>query len=132
MLKGNIPTLEREIENASYRRHFRPITKDQIIEKFMRGIKQHLQEAGFLHISCMLEGTKLEPALINAFVKKWRFETHISSFVWLNIDASHVGIPDELEDIRLLLDQQSEAEYVKVPLIVFALVEMKKSDRVMR
>ncbi|MBA0850498.1 hypothetical protein Goshw_000242 [Gossypium schwendimanii] len=115
----------------------------------------------------MLEGTKLEPALINAFVEKWRFETYISSSMrryggsgcwrlkhnlrptirqgvkqmcWateaqklksvvaypffsyghgtayhfyvpeLNIDASHVGIPDELEGIRLLLDQQFEAE----------------------
>ncbi|MBA0828162.1 hypothetical protein Goarm_012875 [Gossypium armourianum] len=71
---------------------------------------------------------------------------------------SYVGLLEELEDIRLLLDQQSEAEFewtsysdlrirecipfeflvnpniwhVKVPLIVFATIEMHKSDQMMR
>ncbi|MBA0678441.1 hypothetical protein Goari_019787, partial [Gossypium aridum] len=75
-----------------------------------------------------------------------------------NNDKSHVGIPNELEDIRLLLDQRSKAEFewisfsdlkfqeciptkflanhniwhAIVPLIVFAMVEMHEFDRVMR
>ncbi|MBA0648221.1 hypothetical protein Goklo_015985 [Gossypium klotzschianum] len=52
----------------------------------------------------------------------------------------YVGLPEELEDIRLLLDQQSETDFLvnpniwhmKVPLIVFATMEMHKSDRLMR
>ncbi|KAK5772957.1 hypothetical protein PVK06_049259 [Gossypium arboreum] len=72
--------------------------------------------------------------------------------------ASYVGIPTSLEDIRLLLDQLSEAKFqwtpyedpairtvildeffqnpniwhVKVPLVNYAIVEMHQSDRVLR
>ncbi|KAH1120744.1 hypothetical protein J1N35_003904 [Gossypium stocksii] len=78
--------------------------------------------------------------------------------IWWNNPARHSGIPTELEDIRLALDQQTEEEfvwmpyanpriqecipveflanrniwYVKVPLIVFATVEIHESNRVMR
>ncbi|MBA0549879.1 hypothetical protein Golob_020880, partial [Gossypium lobatum] len=78
--------------------------------------------------------------------------------IWWNNPARHSGIPTELEDIRLALDQQTEEEFVwmpyanpriqecipveflanrniwqvKVPLIVFATVEMHESNRVMR
>ncbi|KAG8499333.1 hypothetical protein CXB51_005850 [Gossypium anomalum] len=74
-----------------------------------------------------------------------------------NHSASYVGIPTSLEDIRLLLDQQSEAKFqwtpyeyptiravisdeflqnpnvwhVKVPLVNYATVEMHESDRVL-
>ncbi|KAH1063337.1 hypothetical protein J1N35_028324 [Gossypium stocksii] len=75
-----------------------------------------------------------------------------------NHSASYVGLPTSLEDIRLLLDQRSEAQFqwtpyedstiravipddyfqnlniwhVKVPLVNFAIVEMHQSDRVLR
>ncbi|KAK5826448.1 hypothetical protein PVK06_021367 [Gossypium arboreum] len=75
-----------------------------------------------------------------------------------NHSASYVGIPTSLEDIRLLLDQWSEAQFqwtpyedlairavipdelfqnpnvwhVKVPLVNYAIVEMHQSDRVLR
>ncbi|KAG8489765.1 hypothetical protein CXB51_017958 [Gossypium anomalum] len=45
---------------------------------------------------------------------------------------SYVGLPDELRDMRLLLDQRSKAKHVKVPLVVYATVEIHKSDRVLR
>ncbi|KAH1031169.1 hypothetical protein J1N35_043343 [Gossypium stocksii] len=71
--------------------------------------------------------------------------------------VSYVGIPTALEDIRLLLDQRSEAQFqwtpyedsairavisdkffqnlniwhVKVPLVNFATVEMQQSDKVL-
>ncbi|KAH1074580.1 hypothetical protein J1N35_026908 [Gossypium stocksii] len=71
-----------------------------------------------------------------------------------NHSASYVCLPSSLEDIRLLLDQQSEAQrpyedpairavipneyfqnpnawHVKVPLVNFAIVEMHYSDRVL-
>ncbi|KAG8472626.1 hypothetical protein CXB51_034310 [Gossypium anomalum] len=74
-----------------------------------------------------------------------------------NNKASHMGIVEELEDIRLLLDQRSKAEiewmsyadlriqeyipskfltnrniwHIKVALIIFTTVEMHESDRVM-
>ncbi|MFQ6641610.1 hypothetical protein Gotur_014812, partial [Gossypium turneri] len=63
--------------------------------------------------------------------------------------TSYVGIPTALEDIRLLLDQRSEAQdpkirvvisdeffqnlniwHVKVPLVNYATVEMHQTDRV--
>ncbi|MBA0810966.1 hypothetical protein Gohar_002907 [Gossypium harknessii] len=80
-----------------------------------------------------------------AFILRW------------NNDVSHVGILNKLKDMRLLLDQQSNAElgwmlysdpriqecipteffinhniwHVKVSLIVFVMVEMHESNRVM-
>ncbi|MFQ6650390.1 hypothetical protein Gotur_022119 [Gossypium turneri] len=72
-----------------------------------------------------------------------------------NHSASYVGIPTSLDDIRLLLDQQSEAHtpyedptiravisdeyfqnlniwHVKVLLINYATIEMHQTDRVLR
>ncbi|KAH1114201.1 hypothetical protein J1N35_007579 [Gossypium stocksii] len=75
-----------------------------------------------------------------------------------NHPASYVGIPTALEDIRLLLDQRSEAQFqwtsyedpairavilkeffqnqniwhVKVPLVNYVIVEMHQTDRVLR
>ncbi|KAH1033084.1 hypothetical protein J1N35_045258 [Gossypium stocksii] len=75
-----------------------------------------------------------------------------------NHSASYVGIPTSLEDIRLLLDQQSEAQFqwtpyedptirvvitdeffqnpniwhVNVPLVNYTTVEMHQSDKVLR
>ncbi|KAH1092391.1 hypothetical protein J1N35_019648 [Gossypium stocksii] len=75
-----------------------------------------------------------------------------------NHSASYVRIPTSLEDIRLLLDQRSEAQFewtpyedptvwvvildeflqnlnmwhVKVPMVTYAIVEMHQSDRVLR
>ncbi|KAG8473372.1 hypothetical protein CXB51_035478 [Gossypium anomalum] len=80
-----------------------------------------------------------------------------SSTQW-NHSVSYVGIPTSLEDIRLLLNQRSKAEFqwtpyedpviraviqdeffqnpnvwhVKVPLVNYATVEMHQSDRVLR
>ncbi|MBA0687306.1 hypothetical protein Goari_014855, partial [Gossypium aridum] len=68
-----------------------------------------------------------------------------------NHSASYVGIPNALEDIRLLLDQRLEAHdltiwavipneffqnsniwHVKIPLVNYATVEMHQTDRVLR
>ncbi|KAG8486114.1 hypothetical protein CXB51_019457 [Gossypium anomalum] len=52
-----------------------------------------------------------------------------------NHGPSYVGLLDQLKDIRLLLDQRSEAESMWVanaPLIVYATVEMHESDRVLQ
>ncbi|KAK5802888.1 hypothetical protein PVK06_030516 [Gossypium arboreum] len=51
---------------------------------------------------------------------------------WWNHGSSYVGMPEDLEDIRLLLDQRSKSEDVKMPLVVYATVEMHESDRVLR
>ncbi|KAK5812677.1 hypothetical protein PVK06_028115 [Gossypium arboreum] len=79
------------------------------------------------------------------------------SLLW-NHSANYVRIPTSFKDIRLLLDQRSEAEFqwtpyedpaiqavisdeflqnpnvwhVKVPLVNYATVEMHQSDRVLR
>ncbi|MBA0608892.1 hypothetical protein Godav_021049 [Gossypium davidsonii] len=51
-----------------------------------------------------------------------------------NYPASYIGIPTALEDIRLLSDQRSEAQFwhVKVPLVNDATIEMHQTDRVLR
>ncbi|MBA0765700.1 hypothetical protein Gotri_014857, partial [Gossypium trilobum] len=75
-----------------------------------------------------------------------------------NHSASYGGIPTALEDLRLLLDQQSEAHFqwtpyedsairavipdefrqnsniwhVRVPLVIYAIVKMHQMDRVLR
>ncbi|MBA0788899.1 hypothetical protein Gotri_027017, partial [Gossypium trilobum] len=74
-----------------------------------------------------------------------------------SVVTSHVGLPTELKDIQLLLDQQSEADFewipyedptiqvvipdeffvipnawqVKVPMVVYVTVEMHKADKVL-
>ncbi|KAH1039666.1 hypothetical protein J1N35_041409 [Gossypium stocksii] len=51
-----------------------------------------------------------------------------------NHGLSYVGLLEVLEDIRLLLDQQSKAEMwdVNVLLIMYAMVEIHESDWVLR
>ncbi|KAH1122864.1 hypothetical protein J1N35_006024 [Gossypium stocksii] len=59
-----------------------------------------------------------------------------------NHSVSYVGIPTSLEDIRLLLDQRSEAQFQwtpyedsaiqAVPMVTYAIVEIHQSDRVLR
>ncbi|KAH1107772.1 hypothetical protein J1N35_011540, partial [Gossypium stocksii] len=56
VLKGFIHSLSKSISNA---------------------IRCHLQELGFLHVSHMLRGYKLDPTVINALVERWRPGTHI-------------------------------------------------------
>ncbi|MBA0767731.1 hypothetical protein Gotri_016590 [Gossypium trilobum] len=46
-----------------------------------------------------------------------------------NHSASYVGISTAFEDIRLLLDQQSEAQ---IPLVNYATVEMHQTHRMLR
>ncbi|MBA0625080.1 hypothetical protein Godav_010325 [Gossypium davidsonii] len=49
-----------------------------------------------------------------------------------NHSASYVGILTALKDIRLQLDQRSEAHiwHAKVPLVNYATVEMHQTDSV--
>ncbi|MBA0610157.1 hypothetical protein Godav_011040 [Gossypium davidsonii] len=49
-----------------------------------------------------------------------------------NFGPSYVGLLKQLEDIWLLLDKCSKVEDVKVSLVVYATMEMHKSDQVMR
>ncbi|KAK5825237.1 hypothetical protein PVK06_020048 [Gossypium arboreum] len=62
-----------------------------------RVIEQHLQDEGFLHVSRILGGTKLDPTLINALVEGWRPETHAFHLLWGECTIT-------LEDITLRLD----------------------------
>ncbi|MBA0823507.1 hypothetical protein Goarm_020234, partial [Gossypium armourianum] len=48
-----------------------------------------------------------------------------------NHGPRYVGLPEQLKDIRLLLDQRSKFEDVKVFLVVYTTMEMHESDRVM-
>ncbi|KAK5819177.1 hypothetical protein PVK06_024144 [Gossypium arboreum] len=93
----------------------------------------HLRDAGFLYVGRMLGGTKLDPPLINVLVERWKPEKHTFHLscgmlsttifmppsgppygfplvIWWNNPARHIGIPIELEDIRLAIDQQTEEE----------------------
>lgn len=57
----------------------------------------YFQEAGVLHVSRMLEETKLKFSLISAFLKRWRLETHT-----FHLSCAECTIT--LEDISLQLD----------------------------
>ncbi|XP_052490416.1 serine/threonine-protein phosphatase 7 long form homolog [Gossypium raimondii] len=58
--------------------------EDRIMETYINNLSEgapevihgHLQDADFLYTVCMLEGTKLDPPLISALVKRWRQKTH--------------------------------------------------------
>ncbi|KAG8472749.1 hypothetical protein CXB51_034648 [Gossypium anomalum] len=95
---------------------------------------------------------------LSIFTSSNRPPIYISTHNEWNHSASYVGIPTSLEDIQLLLDQRSKAEFqwtsyedlairavipdelfqnpnvwhVKVPLVNYATVEMHQSDRVLR
>ncbi|MBA0705782.1 hypothetical protein Golax_017943, partial [Gossypium laxum] len=56
---------------------------------------------------------------------------HFYVLEW-NHGPSYVGLPNELRDIRLLLDKQSKMEHVKVSLVVYVTVEMHESNRVLQ
>ncbi|MBA0776539.1 hypothetical protein Gotri_011522, partial [Gossypium trilobum] len=57
---------------------------DRVFEGFIHNlskrpdteIRNYLQDEGFLHVSCMLDGYKLDPTLLSALVERWRPETH--------------------------------------------------------
>ncbi|MBA0658670.1 hypothetical protein Goklo_010855, partial [Gossypium klotzschianum] len=115
--------------------------EDRIIETYIHNlstraphvIEQYLKEARFLHVSCMLHGTKLEPTVISVLLERWRLKIYTihllcgnryeGSARWrlkanlppairqdVGQDVSHVGISNKLEDIQLLLNQQSKAD----------------------
>ncbi|MBA0863282.1 hypothetical protein Goshw_018995 [Gossypium schwendimanii] len=48
-----------------------------------------------------------------------------------NHELSYLGLLEKLQDIWILLDQRSEVE-VKLPLVVYATMEIYESNRVMR
>ncbi|MBA0550977.1 hypothetical protein Golob_021882, partial [Gossypium lobatum] len=198
---------------------------DHVLEGFIYNMRKpaipkirgHLQQVGFLHVSRMIGGCKLNLTLISVLVERWRPETqtfHLpyskciitlkdvvlqrslpvdgsiimgstvvlgkldlcrallgklwawwrlpflrpratDSYMFLNHGLSYVGLPEELGDFRLLLDQHSKAKFewmsyididtiscislkvlenremwdAKVPLVVYVTVEMHKSDR---
>ncbi|MBA0556237.1 hypothetical protein Golob_026353, partial [Gossypium lobatum] len=57
---------------------------DRVLERIIHNlatppiieIRGYLQEARFLHMSCMLGSCKLDPTLIIALVERWRPDTH--------------------------------------------------------
>ncbi|KAK5824803.1 hypothetical protein PVK06_019587 [Gossypium arboreum] len=61
---------------------------NRVLEGFIHNIGKlaipeilgHLQAVGFLHVSCMFGGYKLDLALINSLVERWRPETHTFHF----------------------------------------------------
>ncbi|KAK5793440.1 hypothetical protein PVK06_034586 [Gossypium arboreum] len=75
--------------------------KPNLSARALRVIEQHLQEARFLHVSRMLEGTKLESALISALVERWRANTHAFH---LSCSESIITLEDIALQLGLLVD----------------------------
>ncbi|KAH1038494.1 hypothetical protein J1N35_040237 [Gossypium stocksii] len=74
-------------------------------------IKQHLQKAGFLHVSRKLGGTKLGLALINALVETWKLETHTFH---LPCDECTITLEDVALQLELPIDGPVVMEAVGV------------------
>ncbi|KAH1047376.1 hypothetical protein J1N35_038160, partial [Gossypium stocksii] len=59
---------------------------DRVLERLIHNLSKspdteifgYLQDTGFLHVSRILGGCKLDLTLISALVKRWRLETYTS------------------------------------------------------
>ncbi|MBA0562534.1 hypothetical protein Golob_007570 [Gossypium lobatum] len=61
-------------------------------------------------------------------LSKVQREQHVRTW---NHELSYFGLLEKLQEIWILLDQRSEVE-VKLPLVVYAAMEIYESNRVMR
>ncbi|MBA0678324.1 hypothetical protein Goari_019678 [Gossypium aridum] len=119
-------------------------------------IEKYLREAGFWHVATIRWGCKLDLKLIRALTETWKYNCMLKIYLirW-NHSMSYAGIPIALEDIRLLLNQWSKAQFqwtpykdptiravimdeffqnpkiwhVKVSLVNYATVEIHQTDR---
>ncbi|XP_017644631.1 serine/threonine-protein phosphatase 7 long form homolog [Gossypium arboreum] len=64
-------------------------------------IRGHLQAIGFLHVSRMFKGCKLDLALISTLVERWRPKTHT---LHLSCDECTITLNDVVLQIGLLMD----------------------------
>ncbi|MBA0866074.1 hypothetical protein Goshw_017653, partial [Gossypium schwendimanii] len=87
-----------------------------LVKPSITEIRGYLQEVGFLHKCCILEGCKLDPKLINALVERWRLEMHT-----FHPPCDECTIT--LEDVALQLDLPMDE-----PVIIRATIVPSKKD----
>ncbi|KAH1107778.1 hypothetical protein J1N35_011546 [Gossypium stocksii] len=78
------------------------MAEDMILKMYINNLSEgaldviygHLRHARFLYVTRMLGGTKLDPPLISASVKRWRLETHTFhlSYVYQSMGKSLQGV----------------------------------------
>ncbi|MBA0857712.1 hypothetical protein Goshw_016028 [Gossypium schwendimanii] len=129
------------IEMAWIRKNFTELFEDSI--------KVQRERYVLAYILQIIEGILMPDESRNLVHLRWLLKLvdfrAVGELSW-----GHVGLPTELQDIRLLLDQRLEEEdpiirevipeeflvnpnvwHVKVPLVVYAIVEMHETDRVL-
>ncbi|KAK5836296.1 hypothetical protein PVK06_012077 [Gossypium arboreum] len=92
------------MENSSYR------LEDQILEMYINNLNKgapkvvhgHLRDTCFLNVARMLEGTKLDPPLISALIKRWRSETNT---FYLLYDECTITLKDVSLQLSLSVDE---------------------------
>ncbi|MFQ6651823.1 hypothetical protein Gotur_023996 [Gossypium turneri] len=78
-------------------------------------IRSYLQDAGFLHASCMLRGCNLHPTVISPLVERWRPEMHT-----FYLPCSECTIT--LEDVALQLGLRVNGPMLPTPTTVMGVV----------
>ncbi|MBA0660615.1 hypothetical protein Goklo_012603, partial [Gossypium klotzschianum] len=97
---------------------------DRVFEGFIHNlskspdtkIRNYLQDVRFLHVSCMLEGCKLDLTLLSTLVERWRPETHTFH---LPCGECTITLKDVALQLGLLVDG---------PIIIRLVVVLGKKD----
>ncbi|MBA0655643.1 hypothetical protein Goklo_008103 [Gossypium klotzschianum] len=125
LLKRNFGGLDGELSKVQKVQHAR-----KYIDMIIEGLLMPNKSRNLVHLRWLLKLMEFkEVGELSWGVS--RVSNIVSRDAW-NHELSYLGLLEKLQDIWILLDQRSEVEHVKLPLVVYATVEIYESNRVMR
>ncbi|MBA0620225.1 hypothetical protein Godav_005982, partial [Gossypium davidsonii] len=125
LLKRNFGGLDGELSKVQKVKHAR-----KYIDMIIEGLLMPNKSRNLVHLRWLLKLMEFkEVGELSWGVS--RVSNIVSRDAW-NHELSYLGLLEKLQDIWILLDQRSEVEHVKLPLVVYTTMEIYESNRVMR